>query len=137
MSVEQDQLWVTLRSICEAALQSVAGKVAVTWPDIGFQSGHYSNRAFPMWFWGSFTNSLREHVGGVDISIDFKWGEQVVEVTADVARESGEILSEFPIQFIPLRDDGSLAEDTAREITLSVSDYVQEQWKLVGKALLA
>ena len=137
MRVEQDRLWVTLRSMCEAALQSVAGKVAATWPDIGFQSGHHSNRAFPMWFWGSFTNSLREHVEGVDISIDFKWGEQAVEVTADVARESGEILSEFSIQFIPLRDDGSLVENTALEITSSVSDYVQEQWELIGRILLA
>jgi hypothetical protein len=137
MTIKQGEIWVALRSICEASLQSVGEKVVAAWPHIDFQSGDCSNPAFPIGLWGSFTNSLRGDIEGVDISVDFKWGNQVVEVIADVAYESGEILSEWPVQFIPLADDGSLIEDIAREVAIKVSGYLQGQWELVGKALLA
>jgi hypothetical protein len=134
MNAEQDQSWSTLTSICEKAMQSVSEKVAATWPSVRFRSGYNSNPAFPLRLWGSFTDPLREDVEGVDISIDFKWGGQVVEVTADVAYESGKVLSELPMHLIPLKD-GSLVEDKACEVAASVSNYVQEQWKLIGEAL--
>jgi hypothetical protein len=135
MSARRDDIWTALRNICEESLQSLAKKVTTVWPHIHFRSGDSSNPAFPLGLWGSFAHSQLEDQEGVDVSIDFKWGNQTVEVTADVAYESGKILSELPIQYIPLEDDGSLTEDKAYEIAMSVSKYVQVQWELIGKAL--
>lgn len=136
MSTRHDDIWTVMRNICEESLQLLAKKVATVWPHIHFRSGDSSNPAFPLRLWGSFVHSQLEGLEGVDVSIDFKWGNQTVEVTADVAYESGKILSELSIQFIPLKDDGSLTEDKAYEVATSVSKYVQAQWELIGKALL-
>jgi hypothetical protein len=134
-ALKQDQAWIMLINSCERSMQSISEKVVTTWPNIRFQRGHHSNPAFPARFWGSFTNSLREDIESIDISIDFRWGIHVIEATADVAYESGKILSELPVYAIPLKDDDSLAEDIARETAVQISDYIQEQWELIGRAL--
>jgi hypothetical protein len=134
---EEDPLWAVVESTCERAIRSLSERVIAAWPNAHIQSGHYSTPVFPARFWATFTDALREEKEAVDVSIDFKLGEQVVEVTADVAYESGEILSMLPVQEIPLNKDGSLAADKAREVITRVAEYAQEQWELIGTSLNA
>jgi hypothetical protein len=133
----QQELWEFLKNSCEEALRAIGDKVTVAHPHLQFRTGKWSTDIFPLSFWGSFTNPLRQDSQGVDISIDFKWGKQVVEVSADVAYESGKILSEIPVQFIPLMEDGSLAADIASKVLTKVLDYVGEQSELIVKAIMA
>lgn len=134
---KEDPLWSGVESTCERAIRSLSEKVIAAWPNVHIQSGHYGTPVFPARFWATFTDALREAKEAVDVSIDFKLGEQLVEVTADVAYESGEILSMLPVQVIPLNNDGSLVADKAREVTTKVAEYTQGQWELVGKSLNA
>ena len=135
MSINQGEIWAELRTICEEALQALAQQVTTVWPQFHFQSGDSSNPAFPLGLWGSFTHKQMENREGVDVSIDFRWDKDVVEVIADVAYESGQILSESPAQYIPLREDGGIAADTAYEVARRISKYVRAQWELIGTAL--
>jgi hypothetical protein len=81
---------------------------------------------------------LRDDKGPVDISIDFKWADHnVVEAMADVAYESGEVLSTLPIQSIPLKGNGSIVESAVHEVATRISEYLQQQRELIGRALLA
>jgi hypothetical protein len=127
--------WEELRYMCQDALQSLAAQVIPCYPHVQFRSGYGSNPAFPLRLWGSFTCTLKEETEGIDVSIDFKWGDGVVEVTADVAYESGRLLSELPCLVIPLAEDGSLVAAKAREVVLQVAAYVKAQESLVSSAL--
>ena len=124
-----------ITKICEEALKSVSAKVISVYPETRFRMGHSANAAFPARFWGSFIDLTNEHQESVDIAIDFKWGEQAIEIITDVAYESGEILSDLPIQYIPLRDTDNIEEAEATETVNKVTDYVCKQWDLIGRAL--
>lgn len=133
--MKPQQYWDNLMEVCENALKSVGEKAISIYPKTRFRMGRSSNAAFPARFWGSLSSLIHKNRESIDISIDFKWGDQTIEVMADVAYESGEILSELPVQYIPLLDVDTIVEDVAITAVNKVVDYVSRQWELIDQIL--
>ncbi len=127
--------WDNLIKACEQALKSLGDKVLSVHPEVCFRMGYWSNEAFPARFWGSFTGPICGNKGSIDISIDFKLEDQAIEVTADVAYETGEILSELPAQNISLRGKDIIVEDEAIPLANKLIDYVNVQFELIDRCI--
>ena len=61
--------------------------------------------------------------------------DQAIEVTADVAYDTGEILSELPAQNISLRGKDIIVEDEAIPLANKLIDYVNVQFELIDRCI--
>lgn len=125
--------WENLLKACEQSLKSLGDKVLSVYPEVCFRMGCWNNEAFPARFWGSFIAPSCDK--SIDVSIDFKWGNQVIEVTADVSYETGEILSEMPSQSISLQGKDIIVDDEVIRLINVLVDYVDEQWELIDRCV--
>lgn len=121
--------WENLLNACEQSLKSLGDKVLSVHPEVCFRMGRWNNEAFPARFWGSFIAASCDK--SIDFSIDLKWGNRVIEVTADVSYDTGEILSEMPSQSISLQDKNIIIEDEVTTLINILVNYVNEQWRLI------
>lgn len=121
--------WENLLKTCEQSLKSLGDKVLSVHPEVRFRMGCWNNEAFPARFWGSIIAPSCDK--SIDVSIDLKWGNRVIEVTADVSYDTGEILSEMLSQSISLQDKDIIIEDEVTTLINILVNYVNEQWKLI------
>jgi hypothetical protein len=103
----------------DAVLEKVSQGVRLSLPAATCEIHHGQNDDFPWWVAARFTHGEKD-AKSVDVSVECQRRDDVVRLRADVARESGYVVSEIPtFERTSARDDestGSWLEERLKQI---------------------
>ena len=121
------QVWDQLTKV----FQGLAAQIQQIIPECSMKAGRNSNDIFPFWAYATFTSP--QSVMGIDVSVNCKLSESYVLIWADVAKETGLVLSEFPSRQIAVHTSSTEAEIV--QAFGEVEAYLKNQVELIYREL--
>lgn len=120
-----------LRERLEQTFQRILKPLMRSIPDLTITTGYSHNATFPFRAYATLACTARQRV--IDVSVDCKRVADHLEINADVARESGELLSAMPTYQLLLSPSVSAADGD--QAFTEIVRYLENQVDLIRAAL--
>jgi hypothetical protein len=107
--------------------QGIAEHITQVVPECVMNVQQHENAVFPFWAVATFTSASQE--GDIDVSVQCKVSGDRLLIWADIARESGMVLSESAV--IPILTESPARESEILQAFSQMEGYVKTQTEII------